>query len=436
MTQAALLEKIESRTATLSVIGLGYVGLPLAVGFAKEGYKVIGIDLDQEKIRLLNAGVSYIPDITTDEVKDLVDRGLLSATDDFSILETVDAISICVPTPLRKTKDPDMSYIIAAAEQIEKYSHSGLLIVLESTTYPGTTDELIIPQIVRNGYKIGEDVFICFSPERIDPGNPTYGVRNTPKIIGGATPQCTEVAVALYSKAIDQVVPVSSTRAAEMVKLLENTFRSVNIGMVNEMALMCDKLDVNVWEVIDAASTKPFGFMTFYPGPGLGGHCIPIDPLYLSWKLKTLNYTARFIELASEINSNMPVYVVGKVMDALNEIRKPVNGSKVLILGVAYKRDINDLRESPALDVIRLLGDRGAEVSYHDPYVPDLHHESMPLESVPLTADALHEADCVVIVTDHTSFDYNWIATESAVIVDSRNALKNVSNPKATVMGL
>jgi UDP-N-acetyl-D-glucosamine dehydrogenase len=329
-----------------------------------------------------------------------------------------------------------MSYIISAAEQIEKYSHPGLLIVLESTTYPGTTDELIIPRMVKNGHKIGEDVFICFSPERIDPGNPTYGVHNTPKIIGGATPACTEVAVALYSKAIKHVVPVSSTRAAEMVKLLENTFRSVNIGLVNEMAVMCDKLDVNVWEVIDAASTKPFGFMTFYPGPGLGGHCIPIDPLYLSWKLKTLNYNARFIELASEINSNMPVYVVGKVMDALNEIRKPVNGSKVLVLGVAYKRDINDLRESPALDVIRLLEERGAEVSYHDPYVPDLHHESMPLESVSLTESSLRNADCVVIVTDHSAFDYDWIATEAAVIVDSRNALKNVSNPKATIMGL
>jgi UDP-N-acetyl-D-glucosamine dehydrogenase len=436
MTKAALLQKIEGRTATLSVIGLGYVGLPLAVEFAREGYKVIGIDLDPEKISLLNSGVSYIPDVTTEEVKDLVEKGLLTATSDYSVLEGVDAISICVPTPLRKTKDPDMSYIISAAEQIEKYSHPGLLIVLESTTYPGTTDELIIPRMVKNGHKIGEDVFICFSPERIDPGNPTYGVHNTPKIIGGATPACTEVAVALYSKAIKHVVPVSSTRAAEMVKLLENTFRSVNIGLVNEMAVMCDKLDVNVWEVIDAASTKPFGFMTFYPGPGLGGHCIPIDPLYLSWKLKTLNYNARFIELASEINSNMPVYVVGKVMDALNEIRKPVNGSKVLVLGVAYKRDINDLRESPALDVIRLLEERGAEVSYHDPYVPDLHHESMPLESVSLTESSLRNADCVVIVTDHSAFDYDWIATEAAVIVDSRNALKNVSNPKATIMGL
>lgn len=436
MSKASLLDKIERREATLAVIGIGYVGLPLAVEFAREGYKVIGIDLSKQKVSLLNSGVSYIPDIPTEDIRPLVEKGLLSATDDYSVLKGVDAISVCVPTPLRKTKDPDMSFVIAATEEIAKYCHSDLLIVLESTTYPGTTDELVIPTLITNGYKIGEDVFVCFSPERIDPGNKTYGVRNTPKIIGGATPDCTDVAVALYSKPIDRVVPVSSTRSAEMVKLLENTFRSVNIGLVNEMAVMCDKLGVDVWEVIDAASTKPFGFMTFYPGPGLGGHCIPIDPLYLSWKLKALNYNARFIELAAEINSQMPLYVVGKVVDALNEVCKPVNGSKILVLGTAYKRDIDDMRESPALDVIRLLQERGAKVTYHDPYVPDLHHEGLPMQSVELTAETLHTADCVVIVTDHTSFDYDWIAAESKIIVDSRNALKHVAAPAARVARL
>ncbi len=433
-SKTALLDRIERREATISVIGLGYVGLPLAVEFAREGYRVIGVDVDPEKVRLLNQGVSYIPDIPTEVVAELARKGTLSATTDYSVLQGVDAISICVPTPLRKTKDPDMSYIIAAADQIARFSHPGLLIVLESTTYPGTTDELITPRLIGNGYKVGEDVFVCFSPERIDPGNKTYGVRNTPKIIGGATPACVEVAQALYSKAIDRVVPVSSTRTAEMVKLLENTFRSVNIGLVNEMAVMCDKLGVSVWEVIEAASTKPFGFMTFYPGPGLGGHCIPIDPLYLSWKLKALNYNARFIELASEVNSNMPLYVVGKVSDALNTVRKPINGSSILVLGAAYKRDIDDLRESPALDVIRLLQERGATVTYHDPYVTDLTHEGLDMKSVPLTADALRTADCVVIVTDHSVLDWEWIAAEARIIVDSRNALKHITSPKATVV--
>lgn len=434
MIKTALLEKIERREAVVSVIGLGYVGLPLAVEFAKEGYCVIGVDVDPEKTRLLNDGVSYIPDVPTEQVTELVKKGLLQATTDYGVLKNVDAISICVPTPLRKTKDPDMSYIIAASEEIAKHCHAGLLIILESTTYPGTTDELIIPSIVKNGYTLGEDVFVCFSPERIDPGNKSYGVRNTPKIVGGATPECLEVGQTLYGKIINHVVPVSSTRAAEMVKLLENTFRSVNIGLVNEMAVMCDKLDVDVWEVIDAASTKPYGFMTFYPGPGLGGHCIPIDPLYLSWKLKALNYNARFIELASEINSQMPLYVVGKVMDALNTVRKPVNGSNILILGTAYKRDIDDMRESPALDVIRLLLDRGAIVSYNDPYVPNLHHDGLPMESVELTTEALRAADCVVIVTDHTAYDYQWIAGEARIIVDSRNALKRVERSDAKII--
>lgn len=431
-----LLNKIESHDAVIAVIGIGYVGLPLAVEFTKAGYRVVGVDVSQEKVRLINESKSYIPDIPTAEIADAVAEGKLSATSDYRALHDVDVISICVPTPLRKTKDPDMSYIIAAADEIGRYSRAGQLTVLESTTYPGTTEELIVPRLTSNGHTVGEDVFICFSPERIDPGNPVYGVRNTPKVIGGVTPACTEVATALYSKAIDQVIPVSSTQAAEMVKLLENTFRSVNIGLVNEMAVMCDKLGVNVWEVIDAASSKPFGFMTFYPGPGLGGHCIPIDPLYLSWKLKALNYNARFIELASEINSNMPVYVVNKVMDALNERRQTVNGAKVLVLGVAYKRDIDDLRESPALDILRLLEERGAEVSYYDPYVPDLLHEKLDLHSVALTDEALAAADCVVIVTDHSGMDYRQVADCARLIVDTRNALKDITDPAAQIIVL
>jgi UDP-N-acetyl-D-glucosamine dehydrogenase len=429
-----LLDKIERREAVLAVIGIGYVGLPLAVEFAEEGYRVIGVDVSAEKVRRINEGVSYIPDIANERVAALVDSGHLSATSDYAALSEVDVISICVPTPLRKTKDPDMSYIIAAADEISAHSRDGQLIVLESTTYPGTTDELIVPRLTANGCEVGDDVFICFSPERIDPGNPTYGVRNTPKVIGGVTPNCVEVAAALYGKAIDRVIPVSSTRAAEMVKLLENTFRSVNIGLVNEMAIMCDKLGVNVWEVIEAASSKPFGFMTFYPGPGLGGHCIPIDPLYLSWKLKALNYTARFIEMASEINGNMPLYVVNKVMDALNEERKTVNGATILVLGVAYKRDIDDMRESPALDIIALLEERGAKVEYHDPFVPDLHEEGLDNVSCDLTADLLGAVDCVVIVTDHTTIDYEFVAENAPLIVDTRNALASIEGTQAKVV--
>jgi UDP-N-acetyl-D-glucosamine dehydrogenase len=430
----ALLHKIEQRKALIGIIGIGYVGLPLAVEFAREGYRVIGVDVNAEKVRLLNRGISYIPDVSTADVAALTSKGLLSATTDYSVLADVDAISICVPTPLRKTKDPDMSYIIAAADEIARYSHAGQLIVLESTTYPGTTDELIVPRLVSNGLKVGEDVFIGFSPERVDPGNKVYQTRNTPKVMGGVTPECTEVAAALYSKAIAHIVTVSSTRAAEMVKLLENTFRAVNIGLVNEMAVMCDKLGINVWEVIEAASTKPFGFMTFYPGPGLGGHCIPIDPLYLSWKLKALNYNARFIELASEINSSMPLYVISKVMDALNDVRKTVNGASILVLGVAYKRDIDDLRESPALDILRLLQERGATVAYHDPYVFDLNAEGLDLASLDLTVEAVRAADCVVIVTDHSGIDYEMIAASASIVVDTRNALKRVASPAARVV--
>jgi len=434
MVKTELLEKINSREAVVGVIGLGYVGLPLAVEFAREGYQVIGIDLSQSKVDALNSGRSYIPDVPNEVVSPLAEDGLLSATSDYSILREVDAIIICVPTPLRKTKDPDMSFVIAAADKIAKYCHAGQLIILESTTYPGTTDELIVPRIAHNGFTAGENVFICFSPERIDPGNQTYQVRNTPKIIGGVTSECTEVGAALYTKAINTVVPVSSTRAAEMVKLLENTFRAVNIGLVNEMAVMCDKLDVNVWEVIEAAGTKPFGFMTFYPGPGLGGHCIPIDPLYLSWKLKGLNYNARFIELASEVNGSMPLFVLDRIVDALNEDRKAVNGSMVLVLGVAYKRDIDDVRESPALDIIQLLQERGAEVVYNDPHVLDLRHEGLDIQSTELTQQIVEDVDCIVIVTNHTVYDYQWIGEHAKVIIDSRNAMQNVTNPAARVI--
>ncbi|MBN1313483.1 MAG: nucleotide sugar dehydrogenase [Anaerolineae bacterium] len=436
MSKETLLGKIERQEAVIGLIGLGYVGLPLAAEFGKEGYRVIGIDVVQEKVDQINAGQSYIPDVATQDIADLVDKGKLSATTDYSVLQSVDVISICVPTPLSKTKDPDMSYVIAATDEVVKCCHKDLLIVLESTTYPGTTDELIMPRIEECGFTVGEDVFVCFSPERIDPGNQQYSVRNTPKVIGGATPACVEIAYALYSKPINEVVKVSSTRAAEMVKLLENTFRLVNIGLVNEMAVMCDKLDVDVWEVIEAASTKPFGFMTFYPGPGLGGHCIPIDPLYLSWKLKAVNYNARFIEMASAINSEMPYYVVGKVIDALNDVRKAVKGSNILVLGVAYKRDIDDLRESPAIDIIQLLQGRGATVTYHDPYVPDLGHEGLNMKAIELTAAALKGADCVVIVTDHSQYDWEMIAGNAHVVVDSRNALKGVKSTKATVVTL
>jgi UDP-N-acetyl-D-glucosamine dehydrogenase len=419
-----LLKRLNDRSAVFGVIGLGYVGLPLAVEFAAEGFEVIGYDVSASKVDMLNAGESYIGDIPTERLKPLVAAGKLRATTSIDALRAADAISICVPTPLRKTKDPDMSYVIQAVNDVMTIVHEGLLVILESTTYPGTTEELIKPRMEESGLVIGENVFVAFSPERIDPGNKHYQVRNTPKVVGGVTPACTEVTVALYEKAIDTVFPVSSPTSAEMVKLLENTFRAVNIGLVNEMALMCDKLGVNVWEVIEAAKTKPFGFMPFYPGPGLGGHCIPIDPLYLSWKLKTLNYTARFIELASEINTSMPLYVLDKVMNALNDDSKSLKGSRIVVMGVAYKRDIDDVRESPALDIISLLMHKGATVAYHDPYVESVRLEDNAIMyssdfSDPLLADA----DCVVIVTDHSSFDYDHIVQTSKLVVDTRNAV-------------
>jgi UDP-N-acetyl-D-glucosamine dehydrogenase len=434
--KAKLLERIEQRTAVIGVVGLGYVGLPLAVELGMAGFRVIGVDVSAEKVKKLNAGESYVQDVPTEAVADLVAQGKLTATTDYGELAQADAISICVPTPLRKTRDPDMSFIIDASDSIAEITHPGLLIVLESTTYPGTTEEIIVPRVTKGNLEVGKDVFVAFSPERVDPGNPVYQTRNTPKVIGAVTPAGLEVAVALYSKAVDRVVPVSSPSTAEMVKLLENTFRAVNIGLVNEMALMCDKLGVSVWEVIEAATTKPFGFMPFYPGPGLGGHCIPIDPLYLSWKLKALNYNARFIELASEINTSMPEFVITRVTDALNDEKKAVNGARVAVLGAAYKRDIDDVRESPSLDIIHLLQGRGADVSYHDPYVPAIRLENGNLmRTVELTASWLGSADCVVIVTDHSAYDYQWIIDNSRLVIDTRNAADGLEG-KARVVKL
>lgn len=431
-----LLQKIEERTAIIGIVGLGYVGLPLAVEFAEVGFQVIGLDVQQSKVDELNAGNSYIDDIPSERLAPLVTAGKLTATTSYDDLREVDAISICVPTPLRKTHDPDMSFIIQASKSISEICHAGMLIVLESTTYPGTTEEIILPEITKNQLRVGEDVFIAFSPERIDPGNKHYSVRNTPKVVGGITPNCTEAAQALYASAVNQIVPVSSPTTAEMVKLLENTFRQVNIGLVNEMALMCDKLGIDVWEVINAASTKPFGFMAFYPGPGLGGHCIPIDPLYLSWKLKTLNYTARFIELANEINTSMPLYVLDKITDALNNQEKAVRGSTVVVLGVAYKRDVNDVRESSALDIISLLRQKGANVVYHDPHVSDIQLENdIQMQSAPYSANLLNTADCVVIVTDHTVFNWQEIADHSHVIIDTRHVINEIEG-KALVITL
>jgi UDP-N-acetyl-D-glucosamine dehydrogenase len=418
-----LLERLHNRTATVGVVGMGYVGLPLAVEFARAGYHVIGLDVLKDKVDKLNAGVSYIPDVPTEALAPLVETGHLRATTSYDDLRDADVISICVPTPLLKTKDPDMSYVINAADEVAKVCHPGMLVVLESTTYPGTTEEVILPRLLSNGLTVGKDAFVAFSPERVDPGNPVYGVHNTPKVVGGMTPACVEVITALYEPAVEQVVQVSSTTAAEMVKLLENTFRAVNIGLVNEMAKMCARLGVDVWEVIHAASSKPFGFMPFYPGPGLGGHCIPIDPLYLSWKLRALNYTARFIELASEINTSMPYYVISLIMDALNDEGKALKGCKIAVLGMAYKHDIDDVRESPALDIHELLEEKGAHVSFNDPYVPNVRLTGDRVaRSVELTAEWLAAQDCVVIVTDHRVYDYDFILEHAKLVVDTRNA--------------
>jgi UDP-N-acetyl-D-glucosamine dehydrogenase len=418
-------EKIESRRARVGVIGLGYVGLPLAVEFAQAGFRVTGIDVAAGTVKGVNRGSSHIADVASADLRPLVRKKMLRATTDFRALKTVDAVSICVPTPLRKTGDPDISYIVDAVSNVSSYLHEGMLVVLESTTYPGTTTEILLPQLVSSGMKAGRHFFLAFSPERVDPGRIDYTTGNTPKVLGGVTPRCGQAAKALYGAVVDRVVQVSSPQAAEMVKLLENTFRSVNIGLVNEIALICDRLGLDVWEIIDAAATKPFGFMPFYPGPGLGGHCIPVDPHYLSWKLRALNFNARFIELAGEINSKMPQVVVERIAQALNERRKPLKGSKIHLLGVAYKKDVSDTRESPALDVIALLDQAGASVSYSDPFVPRISLDSMKLRSQGPTPARLKRADVVVILTDHTDFDYRTIVKSSTLVVDTRNAVAN-----------
>jgi UDP-N-acetyl-D-glucosamine dehydrogenase len=422
--KSVLSERIQNRTAKVGIIGLGYVGLPLAVEFARAGFHVTGIDILASKVDAINRGDSYIQDVSSSVLKPLADAGKLIATTDFSIISELDTINICVPTPLRKTKDPDMSYIVAAGEEIAKYAHPGLLVILESTTYPGTTDELLLQMLEKPGFKAGEDFFLCFSPERVDPGNPRFQTVNIPKVVGGVTPACTEMGAEFYQQALETVVPVSNARVAETVKLLENTFRMINIGLANEMALMCDRMGIDVWEVIDAAATKPFGFMPFYPGPGLGGHCIPIDPFYLSWKSKQAGIEARFIELAGYINGQMPHFVVDKIQQALNEYAKPVKGSHIHIVGVAYKRDIDDVRESPALDIIHLLQQRGARVTYSDPLVPSIRVDGGELHAEPLEA-AVAAADASVAITDHTSLDYEMIAARAKLIIDTRNAFKH-----------
>jgi UDP-N-acetyl-D-glucosamine dehydrogenase len=424
-----LLDRIRSKQARVGVIGLGYVGLPLAVEFARAGFDVTGFDVDAAKVAQINAGSSYIPDVPESELAAAVRAGTLRATTEMSELRNMDAIDICVPTPLRKTRDPDLSYIVLAVEAVVATLRPGQLIILESTTYPGTTDEVVQPMLAAKGLQADVDFLLAFSPERVDPGNQLYTTRTIPKIVGGVGPASTEAACALYGSTVDHVVPVSSTRVAEMVKLLENTFRAVNIGLVNEIALMCHKMDIGVWEVIDAAKTKPFGFMPFYPGPGLGGHCIPIDPFYLSWKARQNGFECRFIELAGHINSSMPQYVVERVGDALNSARKPINGSRVHLFGVAYKRDVNDMRESPALDVLELLSKRGATLSYTDPWVPELRHDGHMMTSIDAGTALAAAPDCIVICTDHSVFDYDALVGSGALIVDTRNALKNRQSP-------
>ena len=420
-----LKEKLEQRQARVGVIGLGYVGLPLAVEFAKAGFDVTGFDVDGSKVADINAGRSYILDVTSEDVAACARDGRLRATTDMSKLGEMDAVDICVPTPLRKTKDPDMSYVVSAAEEIARYIHPGMLIVLESTTYPGTTAEVLQPMFEEKGLTVGEDFYLAFSPERVDPANEKYHTRNTPKVVGGTTPACSEMAALLYSAAVDTVVPVSSTQVAEMVKLLENTFRAVNIGLVNEIALMSHRMNIDVWEVIDAAKTKPFGFMPFYPGPGLGGHCIPIDPFYLSWKAKQSGFECRFIELAGYVNGSMPEYVVERISGALNSRKQAVNGARIHLFGIAYKKDVSDMRESPALDILQLLQRRGAELSYTDPYVPTLNEGPLGLRSIP--ESSVNGIDCAVIATDHTAFDYRAMPARFPLIVDTRNALKGIS---------
>lgn len=417
-------ELILERLAVISVVGLGYVGLPLAIEMAEAGFQVYGIDVDAEKVRQLQAGHSYVIDVDSRRVARAVSAGRFHPGTDFSVIQKCDTVSICVPTPLRKSKEPDISYITSAVAEIKNYMHKEMLVILESTTYPGTTEELVQHEIEKLGYKVGVDFCVCFSPERVDPGNKKYNTKNTPKVIGGITPRCTQLGCLLYGQVLQEIVPVTSTKVAETVKLLENTFRSVNIGLVNEMALMCDRMGIDVWEVIEAASTKPFGFMPFYPGPGIGGHCIPLDPIYLSWKAKMFNYYSKFIELACDINANMPRYVVIKTMEALNMYGRNLWGSRVLILGIAYKKDINDVRESPALDLYALLMEKGAEVYYHDPYVPVIEFGGRDVCSIEIDPDVIKKFDCIILATDHTCFNYPMISKNARLVVDTRNAFK------------
>jgi len=422
--------KLRDGSAVFGVVGLGYVGLPLAVEMAKEGNKVVGLEVSEEKAALVNAGTSYIPDVPTEELAPLVEQGLIVATTDFSRSAECDAIAICVPTPLDKMKEPDVSYMVAATESIAPHVTRDTLVTLESTTYPGTTEEIVRPILERGGLTVGTDIFLAFSPERVDPGNPVYQTKNTPKVVGGVTPRCTELAVAFYENFLEQIVPVSSTRAAEMTKLLENIFRCVNIALVNELLMLCERMDVNIWEVVDAAKTKPFGFMPFYPGPGLGGHCIPIDPFYLSWKAREFDFHTEFIELAGKVNENMPYYVVQRLMSALNLRRKALAGSKVMVLGVAYKNDIDDMRESPAIKITELMLDAGANVVYHDPYVPDFVVNGTAIPSCDLSEDSCAKADVVLIITNHKNVDYDLVVRSADLILDTRDALKDFANDK------
>ncbi|MDQ8145206.1 MAG: nucleotide sugar dehydrogenase [Gemmatimonadota bacterium] len=435
-TSQALQRKIDDRSAVAAVIGLGYVGLPLAMELCEAGYRVVGYDVSERVCALLMRGESHIQDVPAAQVATHVRSGKFLATTDPARLGEADTVSIAVPTPLAKTRDPDMSYVVSASDTVAAHAHAGMLIVLESTTYPGTTRELLQPRLEAKGLTVGVDVFLAFSPERVDPGNPVYHTKNTPKVVGGVTPACTGVATAFYRSTIDTVVPVSSPEAAELVKLLENTFRSVNIGLVNEMAIVCDRLGVDIWEVIDAAATKPFGFMKFTPGPGIGGHCIPLDPHYLAWKMRALNYKTRFIDLASEVNSAMPDFVVEKVAWALNDDGKAVKGAKVLVLGVAYKKDIDDIRESPALDVIRRLETRGAVVSYHDPHIPSFREEGHEMVGVALSDAVLEAADAVVVITDHSGVEYQRVADRAGLVVDSRNVMRPLRPGRARVVTL
>ncbi len=422
MAQASLAQRIENQEARVAVLGLGYVGLPLALAFADKGFPVLGLDVDADRVDQLSSGSSYVDDVDSEALARLLERGTLRFSANFDDLADADAILICVPTPLSKSGDPDISYIVSATREVAQRLTSGQLIILESTTYPGTTNEVVLPRLEEDQRKVGKDFFLAFSPERIDPGNPQFNVLNTAKVVGGVTPECRDLAAALYGAALQQVVPVSSATTAEMVKILENTFRAVNIGLVNEVAMMCDTLNIDVWEVIEAAATKPFGYLPFYPGPGLGGHCIPIDPFYLSWKMRTLDSRARFIELAGEINSGMPEFVVQKVVDGLNDEAKAVRHSKVLLVGVAYKRNVSDVRESPAFDITSGLHERGADLSYHDPHVPTVEFDWGTLESAPLNPETLSGSDCVVIVTDHDDLDLDMILEHAPLVVDTRNS--------------